>query len=636
MTCIWAISIALSFLSSYIDAENITATPNSESIQPGHQNGRVIPRFNYIQNCNSLSFGHVIECICYRELNGDYCQYNRWSGQCARPSHARRNNRTDWIYLLTEDTDEDSKKPEDGAMDLGVSEEHCDPIWSRIQTQSTSMSDSFQQAELSIHDFVNDGNTNRTLTINGTDSLNARPKKQLLEGTIAPHLIYTNGRIQQSVISYSMTRLMANMILKAEHEILLQAYIIQKHMATTRAIGEAMLEVQRRLNESTNPVDKNRKILALFLESHVEQLYLPGYKRRSVEDYGLPALHDLPNFEFQIKSVHTTWRGSMHSKSLIIDRRVALITSGNVKDAFLELGVVVEGHDLIESLRADFFFSWTRLMVSPVASGLDVLKQLETLDTDGPNLKLELEDDVPPFNASALGATQILDRTPIWIDNSALDLPLLHQSDMEVEFKEPRGNYPMMVVSRRPVEAYKLWSQKENNPAFRSLISLINNAKEYILIATPNMNVNKIIDALVRALERGVKISMTTGYGLNDGLARMAGGTNLHSYKQFWRYSKRALNVNDTVLQQQLKLCWSTMKNQTHPVVGDETKTSHIKFMSVDHQTTYLGSTNLDDQSIHASQELNIIVDGHELTTKLEEMIIETQGFERSCFPQFP
>ena len=566
----------------------------------------VEPEFNVVDECTRLSFGKPEECLCYRKANR-YCSFD--------PDTSRCDTNYDWVQY----------RPTRNSTERRI----CSGIWAKINAlvkidptgKEPPTSLLYSKARASILDWTSYGMTNRT---SNNDQNLPDLDDRVLKSTVAPHLISTNASFQRAVVAQGSARTMANMIPLAKYEILLQTYIWRPKSNASRAIGFALRQLQEKSSEH------NRTVTVLIIASHYRKPLKSWHTDvKDITKFGLPNATELPNLRIKFRTVHVAFRGSLHSKSLIIDRQVALITSGNVNDKpFLELMAVVQGH-VVESLRADFMYSWARLIISPVASGWDLIRQLEMLDHDGLNMRPDFEEDSVPVALENMDLARAENPSEYNVSLSLLELPDLPPSDLDIPLSVD-AVVPTMINSKTPVGAIKLWTRNKDNPAFRSLLGLIHNAQSEIFIAVPNFNTDAVLEALVDALGRGVRISLTTTLGMNDATERFSGGTNLLAYRKFQEAAMERLSMNEEELQSRLKLCWYVKKNETAPTMR---WVSHIKFIALDDAVSYFGSTNLDDQSIWYSQEVNLVVDDMNITKTLKGAIIETQEYQRACFP---
>lgn len=46
---------------------------------------------------------------------------------------------------------------------------------------------------------------------------------------------------------------------------------------------------------------------------------------------GLPAKEEIPNIDLRVVNYHCAWVGTLHSKFMIVDRKIALLESNNIQ-----------------------------------------------------------------------------------------------------------------------------------------------------------------------------------------------------------------------------------------------------------------------------------------------------------------
>lgn len=156
-------------------------------------------------------------------------------------------------------------------------------------------------------------------------------------------------------------------------------------------------------------------------------------------------------------------------------------------------------------------------------------------------------------------------------------------------------------------------------------ISAINEAQKSILIQTPNMNAEPLLEPLLNAVRRGVTVTCYLCLGYNDAgeLLPFQNGTNEMIANRLYN------SLESDEEKSHLRICYYVGKDQTCPIHNSFKKRScHIKLMIVDEQiaiqgisTTNLdlgifnlanlvaGNGNLDTQSFFHSQEINLLID---------------------------
>lgn len=194
---------------------------------------------------------------------------------------------------------------------------NCESILQRIRSPYGSMkvSNLFEKASNALFTFQKP----RSLL-----ALVQSGKRRLLKSTIAPHLTHVMGKLNKIFVGQGCSIPIAEAILSAKSEILLQTFVWEPHSNSASVIKSALIE----LNKNT----KETKIVVLILFSISKQFWKNGYvDYHYPEKMGLPSKIEVPNLEIRMRAVHNRFRGTLHSKTVIIDRRFVVYTSGNIQ-----------------------------------------------------------------------------------------------------------------------------------------------------------------------------------------------------------------------------------------------------------------------------------------------------------------
>lgn len=127
-----------------------------------------------------------------------------------------------------------------------------------------------------------------------------------------------------------------------------------------------------------------------------------------------------------------------------------------------------------------------------------------------------------------------------------------------------------------------------HTPQNAAWLSAINNAQHSILIQTPNMNAEPLLDPLLNAVRRGVVVSCYLCLGYNDAgeLLPFQNGTNEMIANRLYN----SLETDEK--KSRLRVCYYVGKDQTRPIHNSFKKRScHIKLMIVDEQIAIQGKS---------------------------------------------
>jgi len=157
---------------------------------------------------------------------------------------------------------------------------------------------------------------------------------------------------------------------------------------------------------------------------------------------------------------------------------------------------------------------------------------------------------------------------------------------------------PCMYLSKRENGNILLYTDCEA-PYKIALLEAIANAQLSVHILTSNLNDPTICSALAKACERGIVINIITGKYHNDSSEGLWGGTNLDSMANLVRQI-------DIRHQANLHIRWNTTAHG-HIVQHGEPCTLHGKYVCIDNELIFTGSSPLDKQGMYYSREADII-----------------------------
>jgi phosphatidylserine/phosphatidylglycerophosphate/cardiolipin synthase-like enzyme len=390
------------------------------------------------------------------------------------------------------------------------------------------------------------------------------------DGTVPPELALTHDNIAGPRVYLQGPQIfgrMAELIENADREVLLQSYEWEADSGAAQTIMTALkrLEARKRTEGATEPVRVRiavnelspiaNKILARSSEDPPARIALEQQLREAGLD---PSL-----VEVEVAGYRHLSTGSMHSKSLVVDGRIGMLTGANVQRAndgpppsndaaFEVVGEVALG------LRADFADAWKSIR------GV-LLPEMQT--------------------------------SPLYISEGV-----------------------SMLLANRRANGY-LASNRTANPQDRAFLAIFDNAQQRIRIITPNFNDDDAKRGLLRAIRRGVKVEMVLSKGFNDRMESkpMQGGTNEQVVAALVRELEKNGPANWREL---LDVRWYS-RDGVDPVEGHAWGKNHTKYMSADGQVAATGSANMDSQSWNHSRELNVVIDSVETTRAWDAQVFE-------------
>ncbi|KAK6532093.1 hypothetical protein TWF694_003255 [Orbilia ellipsospora] len=400
------------------------------------------------------------------------------------------------------------------------------------------------------------------------------------------------------------------LILNAKLDILIFSNFWKDSYAS-RKIGDALKELSRRRESS----DKRKIVVKIMFDrgsaSHV--LY-PRVKVEEAErvTLGLPAKKDIPNINLEVVNYHNFPLGTLHSKFMVIDRKVAVINSCNIQDnSNLEMMCQFEG-PIVESIYEHGILTWGEPIGYPLPS-LEAHESSKSSDSE------EFPAAVPVVSRTMNDVNEILNKslkqnTSYQATDDLADRPFMshvrHSTDL----------FPMALVNRAPYAPPG--NVSINTPQNVAWLSGVEFAESKIYIQTPDLNAPPIMSALVDAVKRGVDVTIVLCLGYNDlgEMLPLQGGHNENIVAKM----KEQLTEEE---KKRLKVYWYVGRDMTRPIhATKQVRTCHIKLMIVDERIGIQGSGNQDTQSWFHSQETNCMIESQEVCQSWMKQLAANQN----------
>jgi len=411
------------------------------------------------------------------------------------------------------------------------------------------------------------------------------------------------------------------LIENAEHEVLLQTYLYEKNSLGVIKLREGVENLEKRLKAEEK---RGKKIVPVNVKILVDNqsglvgtvldksgmLFKGLFKKNPIghDVYGLGFKKpiDKKYVRLEVQLFNHTMLGSNHSKSIIVDRSKGIIMGSNLMryhDKFKKWGNISPETDhgflvmgnIGLGLAEDFYFAWQKG------------KKYFTNDPD----KM-----VPRAGYNDLTRRKRFKMPKVikkWVTNRILE-----------------KSVPIALITKKDVNVP--WKRNSKNPQDQAFLSLFKNAKSNVNIVSPNLNAPALMEAMVKALKRGVDINILLSKNYQDFISKMpmAGGTNLKNVKKIKKQVRKYAKKNPRKKVGVFNIRWFVdRKGRVSRESGKDKEklgkwTSHTKYMSVDNQITVVGSANMDSQSWYYSRELNIAIDHHEITRKWCNLVFRT------------
>ncbi|HEX6100660.1 MAG TPA: phospholipase D-like domain-containing protein [Thermoanaerobaculia bacterium] len=175
------------------------------------------------------------------------------------------------------------------------------------------------------------------------------------------------------------------------------------------------------------------------------------------------------------------------------------------------------------------------------------------------------------------------------------------------------GDVPIIAVPRTKATIYDL---DTNNPQAIAWLTAMNRATSTIHVESPNVNSVDFRNAIVRAVQRGVKVHLITSLGFNDFAEDLVGGDNMEVLGRL----RQEIRATVPWYAENFQLRWYSKDGQ-EPVFGNRSLASHTKYMTTDGRIGIVGSGNQDKFAWNVSQEFNVLIDDAAATAALESTV---------------
>eukprot|EP01111_Echinosteliopsis_oligospora_P016142 TRINITY_DN6593_c0_g1_i1.p1 TRINITY_DN6593_c0_g1~~TRINITY_DN6593_c0_g1_i1.p1 ORF type:complete len:511 (+),score=110.86 TRINITY_DN6593_c0_g1_i1:62-1594(+) len=373
-------------------------------------------------------------------------------------------------------------------------------------------------------------------------------------GIVAPELLACEGIVPVTITSkiFNCFKHYYDTIIRADTEILLSCgfWEIGRNVGVIR---RALIELNRRASI------RGKKVVVKVLWGRASLKYHKILHPKQTVALCLPSALETPFLSIEVSNAFKPLFGVFHTKFMIVDRKVLLLTSANINDKpNVEMVVHLEGK-IVDSFYSTFNLLW----------GVEFTPQLPLLGTPA-----------PPSSGFVYSQTDEV-HTPC-------------------VFHSPHSAVPMVVAHRGP--GYHAGSSDRDNLQNTAWLSIFYRAQKSIFIQTPDFNASLAVKGILHACMRGVKVTIYTCRFYNSNKERIPGqgGENIGVLKKMYKY------LMYQGCAQNLTVGFFVSTDMVHPTKNDK---CHIKFLSADGQIAMMGSGNMDTQTWFHSQEVNVVID---------------------------
>ncbi|KAK6535839.1 hypothetical protein TWF281_000089 [Arthrobotrys megalospora] len=433
-------------------------------------------------------------------------------------------------------------------------------------------------------------------------------------------MVGVTGRIPLTIISTvpDIADHYYKLIVEAKSEVMIFSNF-WKFSYAARRIGDALRVLSERLGLAEEPCVHVR---IMFDRGSIKHLF---YSRVTVTEaewitLGLPPTKEIPKIHLEVLNYHNFPLGTLHSKFMVVDKRIAVLNSCNIQDnSNLEMMCQFEG-PIVDDIWDHAMSTWGQTVELGLSSPTEDISPSTSPTVQRSDEVDSLSADDPPIRLTANDVTEVLNRSvsnrilPDATDGDITERPFRSHIRLTTE------DLPMALVPRAPYAW--LGNNSLNTPQNVAWLSGIRFAKFKIFIQTPDLNASPVVTALLDAVRRGVEVSIVLCLGYNDlgEMLPMQGGHN----ESVVAGMKRELSEKE---REMLKIYWYVGRDMTRPVhASKHFRTCHIKLMIVDDRIGIMGSGNQDTQSWFHSQEINIMVDSEEVCRGWMKQLVGNQN----------
>ncbi|WXK34563.1 phosphatidylserine/phosphatidylglycerophosphate/cardiolipin synthase family protein (plasmid) [Mycetohabitans rhizoxinica] len=429
-----------------------------------------------------------------------------------------------------------------------------------------------------------------------------------------------------------------DLVRNAKHTVQLQTYLFYEKSESAKWLHKALDDLQARQRErratgkTVEPVT-----VEVFLDDSQGLAHqdLPGDggrlqkarvlkgrrdipRRNAVSNYGIgyPAKLDPSLVRLTVRGLKHFDRGSLHSKTLLVDNQIALVSTNNFKGTHHKLSMDGEAR-----FDAGVVFSGGACAaISDDLAGIAMLTRGNVLGSNEGEEQSRSDNEgayvLPRTHYPALAGGEI--KPWAWQGFNALS-GQQRVDDILKKLQQFRASgldngKQHIVVLSKPVDR-SFYSRSNDSAQRAAFLHALRNARSYIRITNVNLNVPEVIDALVDAVRRGVHVEALLPDGAMEVLSAMDAKTN---FQAFYELQSRVDAMEGK--SHFLDLRWQASPRGELPGKGSGAD-NHAKYMSVD-GVAIIGSTNLDVQSWKYSAECSTAI----ADRKTVEML------DRDCF----
>ena len=340
-----------------------------------------------------------------------------------------------------------------------------------------------------------------------------------------------------------------NLMVNAKKSVHLQTYILDESSEAAKWVHKSLNDMQKaqidRFNagKTVTPIEVN-----FYIDVHrLDNVF--DIKRKNegndVSFYGIgyPRCLD-PRFVIVNTYAHkTSARGSLHSKTTLIDDEIVILTSSNLKDVHSNISADGESRndvalimtgEVIDEFKKDIHNVFEKTQHQRIGSN-----EFESEGLNETNARLfKLPEKYYPASLLTKLTSDVWHRFDANMDRARLD-----SLNDELNQAGNKGS-DVVVISKSPKDV--LFQNKVESSQRNAMIAALSSAQHVIKIIGPNLNAPEVMDELVLAMKRGVKIEIVLPITMLDFISEIDWMSNLQAF-QYLKQKAHKLNKTESL-----------------------------------------------------------------------------------------
>ena len=303
----------------------------------------------------------------------------------------------------------------------------------------------------------------------------------------------------------------------------------------------------------------------------------------------------------------------MHNKLFIADGVFAIAGGRNIADEyffrsprgnFIDFDLLVAG-DAVPELAATFDRYWNSRHVYT----------LDALEPDAPKAEARREEFERTTAPASMLFAPVMEGARDFLSYGPLSRDMAHPP-----LKMLRGRIRVVADSPEKVSG-EAASGQDPTTVISHVTESIGQARDHVLLASPYFVPGRTaLQGLYKVRQGGVPVTLVTN--------TMASNDEPFVSAAYGRYRRQMLQMGVQIYEVSPRILRmdSSFDDSFGAMLGTSTGRLHAKMIVIDHQTTVVGSMNLDFRSSRANTELGLFVDSPELAAEVTALVDELRS----------